>query len=357
MRDLTKLTARQLLAISAPELLFSKSLDEAKREYRALARQWHPDCNRTAESEEIFAHISALYRLALKKIGHGDWYEPAEKIEQETPGQKNFRRTNGKITTIRYMTARPFELGSMYIGTNSVAFDIDDVFQDLFRDGCRQMRALKFNDGELTLELCNWLPQIVDSFKTPASNVVVLRKTPDQLLLADVLEFHKGRLPEIEHVGWILNCLYNLACYLELIGIAHNAVSPQTVFISPLRHAVMLLGGWWYATAFETRMIAVPERSLRFIPPDIIDSKRADTRSNLELIKSVGRELLGDALGVHLQLDEDLPQNMVNWLMLPSSGSAIEDYNSWKHYVLEDAFGSPKFVAMNLDSTQLYKEN
>lgn len=360
MRDVTTLTATQLLASSTPELIFSRSLVEARREYRDLARRWHPDCTRDAQTDEVFAHVSALYRLALVKINDGTWMEPVEKLDQETPGQKKFRRTTGNITTINYVTSRRFELGSMYIGTNTVTFEVEHAFTDLFRNGCKQMRALKFHDSEMTLEMCNWLPQIVDAFKVhgaSGANVLVLRKTPDQLLLADILAFHKGRLPQPEHVGWILNCLYNLACYLEWIGIAHNAISPETIFVSPLRHTVMLLGGWWYATAFDDTVEAVPERSLRFIPPDIIDSRCADARSNLELIKSVGRELLGDAVGVKLPLDDELPQNIVDWLSLPSSGCAIEDYDAWKHYVLPEAFGTAKFVAMNLDSTQLYKEN
>ncbi|MFX4865105.1 hypothetical protein ABTB62_20195, partial [Acinetobacter baumannii] len=75
-----------------------------------------------------------------------------------------------------------------------------------------------------------------------------IRKTPDQLLLSDVLSFYKTTPFPLAHAGWIINGLLNIACYLEHSRLTHNAISAETVFVSPLRHTVHLLGGWWYST-------------------------------------------------------------------------------------------------------------
>ncbi len=356
MRNFNSLTATKLLSIESPEVLFSRSPDEAKREYRNLARLWHPDCAHDSNAApEIFAHISELYRLALIKLSNGSWVEPVEKAEQETPGIKKFRRTNGTIIKVRYEKAQSFELGTVYLAPDTVTFDIEDEHRDLFLNGCQQIGALSFASASMALGMANSLPQIVDRFKTDGSSVVVLRKTPDQLLLADVLAHYRGRM-KVAHVGWILNCLYNLACYLQWSKLTHNAIAPDTVFVSPLRHSAMLLGGWWYARPTGGPITMVTERTLQSMPIDAIRNKRADQRTDLESIKSIGRELLGDMIGEDLKFNHKLPQNVVEWLLMPSAGNALQDYRSWKDEILRETFGKPRFVAMKLDSTSFYKE-
>jgi hypothetical protein len=119
----------------------------------------------------------------------------------------------------------------------------------------------------------------------------------------------------------------------------------------------MLLGGWWYATKEALALTYIPDETLPFIPPDIIRNKRADCRVDLELIRALGREMLGDIAGANLAHDKSLPPHLVEWLLLPSSGSAIEDYKTFKREVLPNSFGPPTFVNMQLDVNQLYKEN
>lgn len=357
MRDLQSLTAARLLAVYAPEQLFSRSLVEAKREYRELARIWHPDCSNHPQCVRIFANISALYKLAIAKLTDGSWHEPVEKIEEETAGRKKFRQDTGAVVAFDFLTARRFELGSMYIGEQAVAFEVEHQFEDLATNGIKKISQLKFPNSEMALEMSNSLPQILEKFRTKDTTVAIIRKTPDQMLLADVLKFYSGRIAQIEHVGWILNCLYNIGCYLQWANLVHGAISSETVFISPLRHAAMLLGGWWYCDRSDARLHALPDRTMQFLPPDILTTRRTDHRIDLELIKSIGRELLGDAVGAGLRLDTDLPEGMVEWLTFPAGDNAIEDYNAWKHGVLPDSFGCPRFVALELTTSELYKEN
>lgn len=356
MRNFSSLTAARLRAIDAPELLFSRSLNEAKREYRDLARLWHPDCTHDSNADAVFAHIAELYRMAIIKLSDGTWNEPVEKADQETPGVKKLQRTNGSIMKVSYQKVQHFELGTMYIAPNTVAFEIEDVHRDLFLNGCHRIQALSFASGAMALEMANSLPQIVERFKTKQTSVAVLRKTPDQILLADVLAHYRGKM-QVAHVGWILNCLFNLACYLQWSKLTHNGISPNTVFVSPLRHSAMLLGGWWYALPFGSQMTAVTERTLHFIPPHVVASKRADPCTDLELIKSIGRQLLGDMQGKQLKFNHKLPANLVDWLLTPSAGNAVEDYDAWKNEVLRETFGKPRFVQMKLDTTNFYKEN
>lgn len=356
MRNLDVLNAEKILSIKSPEFLFSQAPDEAKKEYRMLALRWHPDNRPDAQAQEVFSHIILLYRDAQEKFANGNWDEPVEKVEQEAPGKKKLRLDTGAIKVIEYTSKRPFELGTMYIGDNHVSFEVKEEFTDLFHNARRQIRNLKFENDDMAVEMARNLPQIEEAFKAGRSNVLKIRKTPDQLLLADVLAHYGNRIQPLEHIGWIMNILWNIACYLEWSGVAHNAISPDTMFISPLRHSGMLLGGWWYAAEYGKPLVAVPDRSLQYIPPDIINNAIADGRADLELIKTLGRELLGDAAGTQLAFDDSLPARLTEWLILPADEKAIDNYRDWKYQVLEDCFGAPQFVTMNICSNDLYKE-
>lgn len=357
MRNLEQLTADKLLAIESPEFLFSNSAGEAKAEYRFLARHWHPDRRTTTDAVRVFMHIVQLYQDACKKIANGKWNEPVEKIEEQVNGLRKFRLIDGSIQTCKYRASHTFELGRTYVADNSLVFEIDKEFEQLFEQGRKRIHTLPLKNNSMVLEMSKYLPQVQDTFKTASSNVLVVRKTPDQLLLCDVIKYFGGKLSPINHVGWILNNLLNLACYLEWAGVTHNAISTKSVVISPLRHTGMLLGGWWYSTKIGQHLSYIPEETLHCIPPDVLRNKRADARVDLELIKSIGREILGDASGAHLALEKSLPPDLVEWLQLPSTGSAFEDYKTFKREVLPSAFGPAKFVNMQLDADQLYKEN
>ena len=58
--------ATAILKISAPEQLFSKG--EVEKEFKALAKQWHPDINKSPHSNDVFIHLSELYKRALERI-------------------------------------------------------------------------------------------------------------------------------------------------------------------------------------------------------------------------------------------------------------------------------------------------
>ena len=357
MRNLDGLTAKQILANHLPESLFSRFPADAKQEYRSLALNWHPDNCRSPEAAEVFAHIALLYKEAIRKQESRTWEEPCQKIEEEKAGVKMFRLENGAVKSLDYRAARSFELGTMYIGENHVIYEVRTEYTDLFHNARRQIGRLSFKDEAMAIEMSNFLPQVLEAFRSTNANVLVLRKTPDQLLLADVLAHYSERIEPIEHVGWIVNVLFNIACYLDWSGVTHNAISPETFFISPLRHSGMLLGGWWYACPVGRTMTALPSSSLKFIPENIVREKKASVCSDLELIKAIGRTVLGDPVGAKLQFDDSIPSRITECLRMPSIGRAIEDYKDWKYEVLENCFGRPTFIEMCLTSKDIYKEN
>jgi hypothetical protein len=149
--------------------------------------------------------------------------------------------------------------------------------------------------------------------------------------------------------------LHNMTCYLDWADLSHNDISLDTYFISPKYHSGALLGGWWYTSKIGNKIIAVPNRTYQYMPMEVRKTKISSIKTDLELIRAVGRELLGDVTGTRLKQNEDIPKPLINWLVLPSpTGSAIKDYTLWQK-VLTDSFGPRKFVNMEVAAEELYK--
>jgi serine/threonine protein kinase len=342
-------TAAALLAIpdDCPERLFAGSADDIKRDYRRLAMQWHPDRCRDADAHAVFQHIRRLYEVAEQRIARGEWScrEPL-----------TLTASDGRTYAIDYLRRHAFELGTMYVANTVVAFVVDDAHADLVRRAGRVLRDLRYADDGMRSQVAPYLPAFpfAGAFRTDDACVIVMRKQPGDLLLRDVLDHVGGRL-DARHVAWVVSSLLNLCCYFQYAGIVHNALSPDTCFMSPQRHAVAVLGGWWYAAQAGERMVAAPAGTIAWAAHDLLHTGRADLRTDLELVRALGRELLGDISGARLARAGAAPTAMIDWLRLPASDDPIEEYRTWRTRVLPDSFGARRFVELPLTQSDIYR--
>lgn len=74
------------------ELPDNPTLDDVKRNYKRLVKQYHPDINKAKEAEEYMKRINQAYTQALKAL-----------TRQQQPQQPQYRyRTNIVITVTFY---------------------------------------------------------------------------------------------------------------------------------------------------------------------------------------------------------------------------------------------------------------
>ena len=339
-------TAADILAIpaSSPEQLFTSG-QAAKAEARALFKKWHPDHCADAQAGEVFHWVRMLAEAAAKKFKEGTW---------ETPGLVMVANKAGAQFQMRYDRKISVEIGEMYVGRTSVAFDIPDANVDLAEAGLAAVAALSYASSEMKAEFERYFPTQLSDQRTNSGAFLVFSKAPGVLLLQDVLAHFKGRIPA-RHVAWIIGRLLNIACYLEMQGkVSHNAIGPDTVFISPEKHTVHLLGGWWFAAGLGKPLVAASSRMVTSAPPTVLQHKQGDSRTDIEMIKVLGKELLGDLTGVSLAKNSDVPPALLNWLQFSSGKNAVEIYRDWQDRVLIEAFGVRKFVTMDVTHETLY---
>jgi hypothetical protein len=342
---LETLTAAQILAIAPtePERLFSGDPAGLRHEFAVLAKRWHPDRNGTSEAARVLERVVVLHAAAKRRLAAGEWSEP---------GVIRIDTIAGKSLVLKVKRRHEFELGEMVIAVNRVAFLVEKEHAIPFDREMRRIKEIRYPDAKIRGDLARFMPDVQGTYETAKHHVAVIAKAEDAVLLKDLVAHVGGQLPP-KHTAWVVSSLLNLACFFEVTGLTHNAISPETVFVTAKQHAAYLLGGWWYATPDRGRIEILPETTYAVMPRSMATNKRADIRLDLESIRAVGRTILGDWTGLGLACRPDLPKPMANFLRLPSSGSAIEDYRAWRQ-ALKDSFGPRRFLELPISSSDVY---
>jgi hypothetical protein len=344
--NVNALTKAQILQLplDQPERLFETAAEVATL-FKMLAKHWHPDVPGTGDAE-VFSHISLLHKKAVAKVATGDWH---------TPGLLQIVGTDGGTRRIRYLKEFDCGLGMAYISKNYVTYVLSDDYADLFHDATQTIERLKFPNDKEQEQISPCLPTIKTSFATNDNFILVVSKPEDTIRLRDLLEYCGGKI-DPKHVSWIVNRLLMLVNFLAYNKITHGDISLDSVFISPSQHRAALIGGWWYSVPLGSRMARVqPARTLVYAPFSVLQSKIANVKVDLELVRLVGREILGDETGVKLSTDKDIPSAMVEWLRSATSGDAIADYARWPE-ILQTCYGKPRFVKWDINPSEIYKE-
>ncbi len=340
------MSPEELLSIpmDRPARLLPFAEKMARKTWRQLAAEWHPDRNPNPQAKQVLQHLIALDEAAQRQRRQGVWIEESA---------LTFVRRGGTPSIVPCMarTETKTELGRRVIGSGSFVEIYNEATCDLMAAASSQMSGLRFADEAMRCEMRSWLPDAQDMFETTGGlGVLVLNKQPDQVLLSDLLTAAQGAL-DARHVAWILNGMLHVACYLEWAGISHNAIGPETWLISPAHHLGTLIGGWCYAAFVGDTLTALPSRSVAAAPSALMRNKTATTALDRELIKLTGRELLGDPSGMGFA--GDVPSPIAMWLRQPPGASAITDYRDWQD-ALRRSFGRPRFVEMTLDARDIY---
>jgi hypothetical protein len=243
----------------------------------------------------------------------------------------------------------------MYIGNSVILYLIDGINKGLVGNAQNVIRSFKYADERMKEEFSKYLPEILAVFEAYDNKFgVVVRKTKDLFMLKDILDYYDGKIPP-RHVAWIMSSLYNLVCYLDYSKLSHNSITLDTYFVSPRFHSGALLGGWWYSVPQECRMIGVPEEIYSIMPPHVTYKKTGSILTDLESIRLIGRELLGDRNGTKLTETGGAPMQMIDWLRGAAAGNALMDYSKWDE-ILDESFGERRFIEMKIDDDDLYSK-
>ncbi len=340
--------AMQILAIpeDEPERFFLYPDEQhIKTAFRLLAKKWHPDRNKDPKASDVFNRVRQLKKNADLKIESGSWQKPGELFL--TP-------ISGNSVKITFLKKHNFELGEFYISNNFVTYLVRKEFSDLFKNAVKTIGNLKFANDDMREKTEEAIPTIHKVLETNSHYVLTVRKTPDSVLARDLLD-HCNEKIDPRHVAWMTSRFHNLGCYLQWSNLTHNALSLDTCFISPKQHSVSLLGGWWYAAPENKKLLGLPAQTLDSVPRAVLESGIADKRVDMMLLRVLAKELLGDKTGVRLSRDKTIPEPMSNWVCLPGSGDAFQDYKTWMEKIVIESFGPRRFQNFDVSPREIYQ--
>jgi hypothetical protein len=338
------MNAASILSIPAdePERLF-KSKDNLKSAYFDLLKFWHPDRNSDPEASHVVSYIQDLYKSAQEKVENNIW---------NPPGVLMLSGTDGKTRNVKYRASGTFELGKYYLGDTLLTFTIPKAHESLVLSGLRCIGTIRYPTEDFRQHLESYFPKVEHYIETKAYFVIILRKTPGEVLLSDLLK-HLGGQMTANHTAWIMSRLFNLASFLQVNQMTHNGITPDSLLIDPERHSASLLGGWWYAAPYGKNVSTLPPEVFKLASRKFIATKKADPMLDLDSIRNIGRVCLGDGTGNSFRTRKDLPECMASFLQLPSSSNAVEEYEKWIQ-VLKASFGPRKFVEMKVSAKDVY---
>ena len=342
------LTADQILAIpkDQPEKLFSQT--DFHAEYKRFMKIWHPDRNGDPSADKVSARIGQLFVSAEKKNFENNWVLDGELIF--TASSKKYK--------FKYLKMHTTDVGKMYIGHKNVAFVFDKLNNDLFTSSHRLIDGIKFQSPKFKEEFERFLPtSSYRKFNADIGSILFMDKTPDVVSLRDLIDFMPDKKLHPKHVAWIVSSTINVLAFLEHSNVCHNAITTESIFVSPKYHSIFMLGGWWFSTKSSDRIVAIPNKLRTIIPKEVLVDKRSDPLYDLYGLKAMAIECLGDPslIGSKLLMDKNIPKPLIHWLRTPPANSAKKEYTVWTN-VLKESFGDRKFFKFTTDISNIYKE-
>jgi hypothetical protein len=337
------------IPLDEPERLFV-SPAELRTEYIALLKHWHPDtCLEPVTVEEaagITAHITALYSAAQTLIRSGVW-------RARRGGEMFLTGKDGKTRQIKFRVRRPFEIGEMLIGRQVITYMIPRTHEALVLAGLKAIGSIKYPSSFLSMR--SQFPDVIGNFETADDYVIVVRKDINDVTVADLLAHLGGRI-DPRHAAWIVSGLLNNLSFLGRVnGMAHNGLSPSTVWVNTIRHKVSFLGGFWYSAEIGRAITHLPPFSHTYAGRELLKTKKASPILDIECARAIGRFAMGDVSGGSFRLRDDIPAAITQFLRSPSRPNAVAEYESW-YSALHDAYGVRQFHRWEVFGDDVYPE-
>lgn len=285
-----------------------------KREYRTLAKMWHPDVSNLKEALFIMSKINALYnegqilitqnkfyekeRLIYRNhkkepersysttstgsssttsYTHHSFYNADEMGSQETnenfAAEEPIKRSkkkrsielinlNGKCIRFKYLKRVMIELGYMYVSEEYVMLEITKLKRKIFMDSVELLR--NNDEGFFRIEI----PEIVDSFDTSTHGYIVFKKEKGIEPIV-ILESVLGYLKPLGSRKICEGIFYDLTA-LKYKGYTSTAFDKDLWFIDVNTGKLHNYGTFFYLHEFSSKLNRAPKtvnEALKMIHP------------------------------------------------------------------------------------------
>lgn len=340
-------TANQILKAEKPGDIFTNDSKKIRTEYRNLVKKYHPDACKRADADDILQKLTELYNEGCRAIEENTW---------EKSNFVRISKAGSGAVEITFQTVKTFELGTAYVCNTHVIYLFDKGKKKYGENMVKRIKGLKYRDSEMEKVFKRCMPAIHTTFDTSDGRYcVVLNKTEDVFPLSDVLSYLGGKM-DPRHIAWCMSRLHNLSCFLKYNRTVLNGFTVDNCFVSPKYHSICLFGGWWYAAGEKESMTGTAKEIFDVMPVTSKTSKTAEYTTDLESIKLIGRKLAGNANSRILKAEGSIPAQILDFITEGSGKDPVKEFQKWDR-ALNGAYGTRKFVPLNITKKNLYTNN
>lgn len=314
-----------LLNAKSCEDIFENNEDVAKKLYRQLAKQYHPDTNSDPNAAQAFQRLQELFTEAKDKFEKGIW------------NVKNLivlKTKNNKTIRFKYDVEKTFELGICYVGKEHIMYVFEEKHKKYYENAKQMIGSIKYADSNMEKEFSKLMPKIVASYQVEDGRYLIVLKNNKMIPISTLMEEHKEKITD-RHVAWILSRVNNLNCFLSFNKIVLNGINTDNCFIDTDNHSVALYGGWWYARPENEKMIGTTGEIFSVMPIKNKTEKIALHSTDMESIRKMAKKILYNP--------NTTPKAFIDWLEKGSSEDAFKEFSSWND-TLDKAYGERKFI-------------
>ena len=286
-----------------------------KREYRALAKLWHPDVAHVKEALFVMSKINALYNEGQALIAENKFYEKERLIyrnkqrswanaanshgkDDEAPfNEAPFNETSayrepfvkeedyskikrskrkltlelksseGKTIRFKYLKRLMIELGYLYISETHILLEVTKLKKKIFMDSLALVQSV--SESVFKLEL----PEVIDTFDTKTHGYIVIKKESGVESIT-LLESVMGYLKPLGSRKICEGIFYDLMA-LKYMGLTSTALDKDLWFIDVDTGKLMNYGHFFYLHEFSSKLSRGPKNvteALRELTPKDTES-------------------------------------------------------------------------------------
>ncbi len=264
-----------------------------KREYRMLAKIWHPDVSEVREALFIMSKINALYNEGQSLISQNKFYEKeriiyrnrknsqersfdfnieredmddmseafykaddyaeyAEKLKRSKKKRSiELKSTLGKTVRFKYLKRVMIELGYMYVSEEHVLLEITKLKRKIYLDSLDLIK--QGEDGYFKVER----PQVIDTFETDSHGYLVFKKEKGIEPIV-MLESVLGYLKPLGSRKICEGIFYDLTA-LKYRGLTSTALDKDLWFIDVNTGKLHNYGLYFYLHEFSSKLNRAPK--------------------------------------------------------------------------------------------------
>ena len=309
--------------------MFDQDADHIREKYKQYVKLVHPDVCKLPNAQAAFEKLYKLYNSALDNLQKGTW-EQNEVLWIAGSG-------------IKYLNKKEFELGTRYVTRNEIIYIFNPGKEKYMQRYLRSIDAFRYANKDIQRKHDRLTPKVSHS---SADAIYLMKKATEYPMDSAMAAYRYGFSGR--DISWMISRMCNLVCYLHHVGLVHNGIKPENLFIDFENHSISLYGGFWYAVEEGCYMIGTSKDIYDLMPSNVKTSKLADIITDLESIKAIARKLIKDA--------KDVPKQIKDWANSGSSSDPVAEFHKWDR-ALEAAYGERKFVVFSANADEIYNNN